>query len=95
MKKIIIISTFAAFIFPGISCRNKTAKTQTTTGTEQSVADGYYTCPMHPEVHENKPGNCPKCGMKLVLKKTATRDTMQMGKSADSMQMNTSTGSKK
>ncbi|RNL51690.1 copper oxidase [Pedobacter jejuensis] len=25
-----------------------------------------YTCPMHPEVHASKPGNCPKCGMKLV-----------------------------
>ena len=25
-----------------------------------------YTCPMHPEIHAVKPGNCPKCGMKLV-----------------------------
>jgi len=29
-----------------------------------------YTCPMHPEIHESKPGNCPKCGMKLVPEKT-------------------------
>jgi CopA family copper-resistance protein len=28
-----------------------------------------YTCPMHPEIHSNKPGNCPKCGMKLVVEK--------------------------
>jgi len=27
------------------------------------VAD--YVCPMDPEVHENKPGACPKCGMAL------------------------------
>lgn len=27
-----------------------------------------YTCPMHPEVQQDKPGRCPKCGMKLVLK---------------------------
>lgn len=25
-----------------------------------------YTCPMHHEVNSDKPGKCPKCGMKLV-----------------------------
>lgn len=25
-----------------------------------------YTCPMHPEVRSNEPGDCPKCGMHLV-----------------------------
>ena len=24
-----------------------------------------YTCPMHPEIQQNHPGNCPKCGMSL------------------------------
>ncbi len=24
-----------------------------------------YTCPMHPEVRQDRPGNCPKCGMAL------------------------------
>ncbi|HQS50734.1 MAG: copper oxidase [Sphingobacteriales bacterium 17-39-43] len=28
-----------------------------------------YTCPMHPEIQSDKPGNCPKCGMKLVVQK--------------------------
>jgi len=28
--------------------------------------DVEYTCPMHPEVLSKTPGNCPKCGMKLV-----------------------------
>src|SRR3989338_439701 len=24
-----------------------------------------YTCPMHPEIRQAKPGDCPKCGMHL------------------------------
>ena len=28
-----------------------------------------YTCSMHPEVVKDAPGNCPKCGMKLVEKR--------------------------
>ncbi len=31
-------------------------------------ADVIYTCPMHPEVQQAKPGKCPKCGMNLVPK---------------------------
>jgi membrane fusion protein, copper/silver efflux system len=27
-----------------------------------------YTCPMHPEVVQDKAGKCPKCGMELVEK---------------------------
>lgn len=28
-----------------------------------------YTCPMHPEIQSKTPGNCSKCGMKLVIQK--------------------------
>ena len=28
-----------------------------------------YTCPMHSDVVKDAPGDCPKCGMKLVEKK--------------------------
>jgi hypothetical protein len=28
-----------------------------------------YTCPMHPEIVQDAPGNCPKCGMTLVEKR--------------------------
>lgn len=29
-----------------------------------------YTCPMHPEIEQNEPGFCSKCGMSLVEKGT-------------------------
>src|SRR5881396_243288 len=29
------------------------------------VAGAIYTCPMHPEIRQAGPGNCPKCGMAL------------------------------
>lgn len=30
--------------------------------------DGYWTCTMHPQVHMDKPGSCPICGMDLIKK---------------------------
>lgn len=30
-----------------------------------AAAGAIYTCPMHPEVRQDHPGNCPKCGMTL------------------------------
>ncbi|QRQ85492.1 copper-transporting P-type ATPase [Cupriavidus oxalaticus] len=32
---------------------------------EPVPAGTIYTCPMHPEVRQDHPGNCPKCGMAL------------------------------
>jgi Cu+-exporting ATPase len=29
------------------------------------LAGAVYTCPMHPEIQQSHPGNCPKCGMTL------------------------------
>jgi CopA family copper-resistance protein len=46
-----------------------------------------YTCPMHPEVKMDKPGNCPKCGMKLVKKTMKTSTTNATHKMHNGMQM--------
>ncbi len=34
-----------------------------------------YTCPMHPEVEQEGPGDCPKCGMALEPKTATVEDT--------------------
>jgi Heavy metal binding domain len=28
----------------------------------------YYTCPIHPQIHQDKPGKCQICGMSLIKK---------------------------
>ncbi|HEY8782179.1 MAG TPA: efflux RND transporter periplasmic adaptor subunit [Mucilaginibacter sp.] len=32
----------------------------------KAESKAYYTCSMHPQIHEEHPGNCPICGMKLI-----------------------------
>ncbi|QDT44148.1 Cation efflux system protein CusB precursor [Gimesia alba] len=38
----------------------------TPAGTAQSGKQQIYTCPMHPQIRQPKPGRCPICGMALV-----------------------------
>lgn len=54
---LISISLFAA------ACKNHPAPPPA-----EQVAEDIYTCPMHPQVMEHHPGNCPICGMTLVKK---------------------------
>ncbi len=52
--------------------------------------DVYYTCSMHPQVHEDHPGNCPICGMKLIAvskKSMGTGKTMQVQLSAEQIRL--------
>ena len=37
----------------------------TVTPPQAEPAGAIYTCPMHPEIRQDHPGNCPKCGMTL------------------------------
>src|SRR5262245_14574739 len=32
--------------------------------TPKTAAPAVYTCPMHPEVRSDRPGSCPKCGIR-------------------------------
>ncbi|NRF40109.1 multicopper oxidase domain-containing protein [Pedobacter foliorum] len=51
------------------------AQHQGHTPSDQKKEPITYTCPMHPEIHTDKPGNCPKCGMKLVPEKAKLSTT--------------------
>ncbi|MEB0248526.1 heavy metal-binding domain-containing protein, partial [Mucilaginibacter sp. 5B2] len=43
----------------------------------ETVSKAYYTCSMHPQVHEDRDGNCPICGMKLIkVEMTGTMSNM-------------------
>ena len=53
-----------------------------------------YTCVMHPEVQMSKPGNCPKCGMKLIPKKIKITSAKPVPQKHD-MQMQKDTSAKK
>jgi membrane fusion protein, copper/silver efflux system len=68
-----------AALFP-LGCRGKTEVTTTshsdstvTTGTEDVA---YYTCPMHPSIRSQTPGQCPICGMTLVA---VTQEELRTG----------------
>ncbi len=45
------------------SCCNEMSNHSDDTSENQA---GIYTCPMHPSVQQDKPGNCPECSMSLV-----------------------------
>ena len=47
--------------------------------TMQEKEGAVYTCPMHPEVQQDKPGSCPKCGMRLVKAETKTDHSAHAG----------------
>lgn len=57
----------AVLLLAGCS-KESTREAQSSDSKTQSAATKY-TCSMHPEVVQDKPGDCPKCGMKLVEKR--------------------------
>ena len=78
------MSSFAAFLFLGLPGSINSVNAQTKTEMKKTKTEVYYTCKMHPEVHAGKPGNCPKCGMKLV-KRVTTKEAVK----TDSTKMKT------
>lgn len=69
----------------GLGQSVETIAIETKPAVTKAAESGYYTCSMHPEVHQDKPGNCSKCGMKLDFKKVE-KDTAKT-KSMDHSKM--------
>ena len=46
----------------------KTGATKMSSGEQPRSGKIYYTCAMHPQIHQDKPGKCPICGMTLIKK---------------------------
>ena len=59
---LLVVASCLLLIFS--SCNSK----PTNKAEINSASTEIYTCPMHPQIQENHPGNCPICGMKLVKK---------------------------
>ncbi len=75
MKNIFFIAAFLlsmAFVFTACSGNDNKANT------EQLAKDEMYTCKMHNEVIGDHPGECPKCGMKLVKQKMTAEQQKMM-----------------
>lgn len=56
------IVTLAVFAIAVSGCKEKSS-------TQNSGQTVKYTCSMHPDVVQDKPGKCPKCGMALGEKR--------------------------
>ncbi len=72
-----------AFYFCGEHCRQKFLSAPAAAKPQAKPQDkAIYTCPMHPEVQQDHPGDCPKCGMalepKTVTAGTADEDSAEL-----------------
>jgi len=71
---VIVLALISIYVVPSVYS-NVTSDTKIYKALIDSTDAKTYVCPMHPEVTSDKPGDCPKCGMALVLK---TDDNKEM-----------------
>ena len=68
LKELFMKTIFVTFTIVFILALSSCGKSSPHQGHADSTAQSadYYTCPMHPQIHMDKPGVCPICGMDLV-----------------------------
>ncbi len=71
MRSVLYAAFFAMLILT--ACKSKKPA-------EATRADTYYTCSMHPQIMQEKPGTCPICHMDLIAvkKSNETRDEIML-----------------
>lgn len=65
---LIVVSITTVSLLPVFSISCKTKKQEDHSQHRKEVVLEEYTCPMHPQIIRNEPGDCPICGMQLVKK---------------------------
>lgn len=76
MKKIICIISVVTLL---AACKSAT--------TEVAEKGYYYTCSMHPQVHENHPGLCPICHMELIKVKVTQTSPDEISLNEDQVRL--------
>ncbi|OQA86057.1 MAG: Cation efflux system protein CusB precursor [Lentisphaerae bacterium ADurb.Bin242] len=70
MKKmkliVLLLAVFAAFILGIFTGKEKTEEKREEKKTDRETAAETWTCSMHPQIRQHKPGRCPLCGMNLI-----------------------------
>jgi Cu(I)/Ag(I) efflux system membrane fusion protein len=65
---ILIAGLFIGWLIFGGSSNNQNESTE---HVHEEGAEQIWTCAMHPQIRQNKPGKCPICGMDLIPLKTS------------------------
>jgi membrane fusion protein, copper/silver efflux system len=71
MNRLIVIILMGVFAW---ACSER----QNSTNEAVVESQDKYTCPMHPSVVQDRPGNCPICGMELVKQHTTMTNNMDL-----------------
>lgn len=64
IKFLVIFCIFSLFSVAG--CKQETTKNSAEDKKVELKSEVYYTCSMHPQIKESKPGKCPICHMNLT-----------------------------
>lgn len=89
LKHLLKIFLAVGLLWVIVGCNPKPASTtqpstSATTEVEHTDLDGFWTCSMHPQIHQHEKGNCPICGMALIH----VEGSQKKSKSAQSIEIN-------